>query len=347
MHIHSRHRGAHPHVVAPQAIIARIEAPSPRTPRHHATTTAAAALAMEVFAQDLSTRPPRMRAERRWRTLLQITDALRAAQAARVAHGDLKPANVFVRHDGSVAVGDWASARLEAQHGSTTDTPSGSPVFMAPEAWASYCARERGRSQRYLVFPADAWSLGVIAMHLALPRLWAVLIDSNPAVRGDIKRRSGPPRAIAGMLRAVKRSCEPCMAQFVGRALDSDPRRRATVAELGLIANVGAATARMRVAGEDRAAAAAALEAFTRHNGAAVGAAEAGEQASAVTGGSAGSPSYDEQLWEADAAEAATAQAHMPTSDFAPVDTSDLDDDATEVGDTAVAAMAPTQVCAC
>ena len=251
-HIHSCHPGGHPHVVAPKAVVIRPES-RPDTPGtadypNRISTSHVAAIALEVFAGDLGKPCRPMRTARRWRVLSQCIDALLAAQAAGVAHGDLKSANVFVRDDGSIAVGDWASARFPARHDTTTDAPSGSPVFMSPEAWVSFCSRERGSPQPYRVFPADVWSLGVIAMQLALPERWAAVIEQDPAVKAEVRQRAGLPRGIARMHAAVRRTCEPCTVMFVGRALDAVPERRAGLAELARIANAGYVAACVEVA---------------------------------------------------------------------------------------------------
>ena len=250
----------HPHIVSAHTVIARpdsapddpeqlldpptiaqfaqLNPETPELPRgvHTLITSRVVAYTMEVFGGDLCGVGGALSAEARWRVLAQCIDALLTAQTARVAHGDVKTANIFVRQDGSVALGDWASARLGADADSATDAPSGSPAYMAPEAWACYCARQRGSRSQYRVFPADVWSLGVVAMQLALPARWRRLIEADSAVRGEGGSRLRLRGNLARMHEAVRRECEPLTVRFVDRALDRSPRTRATLAELELLA---------------------------------------------------------------------------------------------------------------
>lgn len=274
-HIHSSHHrtthtpcgGAatptpHPHIVSAHTVIARADSAPDDTkqtldPRpeaqlgqpnaetlgapsgahtHILVTSRVVAYTMEVFCGDLCGVGGGLSAEARWRVLAQCIDALLTAQAARVAHGDVKTANIFVRQDGSVALGDWASARLGADADSATDAPSGSPAYMAPEAWACYCSRQQGSRSRYRVFPADVWSLGVVSVQLALPAQWRRLIEADGAVRGEGPSRLRLRGNLARMHEAVRRECEPLTVRFVDRALDRNPRTRATLSELEVLA---------------------------------------------------------------------------------------------------------------
>jgi eukaryotic-like serine/threonine-protein kinase len=66
----------------------------------------------------------------------QVCDALAAAHAAGVVHGDLKPANILLADTGGVKVVDFGIARLTGQ-GQTEPTASaqvlGTATYMAPE----------------------------------------------------------------------------------------------------------------------------------------------------------------------------------------------------------------------
>ena len=61
-----------------------------------------------------------------WEIMHQVLEALEAAHAVGVHHGNLKPANIFVDREGHVAVSDFSIASL-------TGTDGGTVEFMAPE----------------------------------------------------------------------------------------------------------------------------------------------------------------------------------------------------------------------
>jgi serine/threonine protein kinase len=65
--------------------------------------------------------------------MLQICDGLHAAHERSVVHGDVKPRNLFVQHDGTVKILDFAVARLAAGWSAATRSLSGAPEFMSPE----------------------------------------------------------------------------------------------------------------------------------------------------------------------------------------------------------------------
>lgn len=81
---------------------------------------------------------------------LRVLEALTVAHAHGIQHRDVKPANVFLSHDGRVILTDFGIARLEDQ---ATITESGlligSPGFIAPERLRG----ERGGPE------SDLWSL--------------------------------------------------------------------------------------------------------------------------------------------------------------------------------------------
>jgi predicted Ser/Thr protein kinase len=90
----------------------------------------------------------------------QLADALAAAHAQGIVHGDLKPENVVRTSAGVVKVLDFGLARFE-QHLSNSPTASetaaGTPAYMAPE-------EIRGED---VDFRADLFALGIIVHELA------------------------------------------------------------------------------------------------------------------------------------------------------------------------------------
>ena len=85
---------------------------------------------------------------------LEIARALAAVHGAGVRHRDLKPGNVMVRDDGSVALIDFGLAKHEALAFEITDTGMifGTPHYMSPEQGHGQPADER----------SDLYSLGVM-----------------------------------------------------------------------------------------------------------------------------------------------------------------------------------------
>lgn len=67
------------------------------------------------------------------RCLKPVCQALSYAHECNVIHRDLKPSNIMIQRDGTVKVMDFGIAR-DIQHSSTiTNTPMGTPCYMAPE----------------------------------------------------------------------------------------------------------------------------------------------------------------------------------------------------------------------
>ncbi|HTL39166.1 MAG TPA: protein kinase [Kofleriaceae bacterium] len=91
--------------------------------------------------------------------LTSIADAIDAAHAAKIAHRDLKPDNVFVLDAGGVKLIDFGIAKLvrEDARGPTETGPVlGTPLYMSPEQ----C---RGKE---IGLATDAYSFGALAYHV-------------------------------------------------------------------------------------------------------------------------------------------------------------------------------------
>lgn len=83
--------------------------------------------------------------------LLEVCDALAAAHASRVVHGDVKPENVAVGLRGEVVVLDWGLA-VDLDAPPATPRISGTPRYMSPQ-------RARGEPP---TLTDDVWSLGTM-----------------------------------------------------------------------------------------------------------------------------------------------------------------------------------------
>jgi tRNA A-37 threonylcarbamoyl transferase component Bud32 len=121
-------------------------------------------IAMEYFPKgDLRTRmnepiAPRLALE--W--LGQMASALEAVHACGVLHRDLKPGNVMLRADGSVALIDFGIAKYNQAQTSLTAAGAifGTPYYMSPEQGHGEPVDER----------SDLYSLGVIFYEMLMRR---------------------------------------------------------------------------------------------------------------------------------------------------------------------------------
>ncbi len=86
--------------------------------------------------------------------LRQIASALAAVHAKGVLHRDLKPGNIMLRKDGSIALIDFGLAKKARLEGEITDKGEifGTPYYMSPEQGHGNGVDER----------SDVYSLGVI-----------------------------------------------------------------------------------------------------------------------------------------------------------------------------------------
>jgi serine/threonine protein kinase len=90
------------------------------------------------------------------RIMSELLDALGYSHAHGVVHRDIKPANIILLADGSVKVGDFGVARIEASTLTQAGTVLGSPRFMSPEQFMGQTVD--GRS--------DLYSAGIVLYQL-------------------------------------------------------------------------------------------------------------------------------------------------------------------------------------
>ena len=90
--------------------------------------------------------------------LRQIASALSAVHAKKVLHRDLKPGNIMLRKDGSIALIDFGLAKRARLESAITDKGEifGTPYYMSPEQGHGSTVDER----------SDIYSLGIIFFEL-------------------------------------------------------------------------------------------------------------------------------------------------------------------------------------
>ena len=92
--------------------------------------------------------------------VVQMADALKAAHAANIVHGDLKPSNLMLTTTGQLKVLDFGLAKIETGEKATQLTRAGSTVGTAAYMSPKQSAGEVVDAQ------SDLWSLGVVTYEM-------------------------------------------------------------------------------------------------------------------------------------------------------------------------------------
>lgn len=138
----------------------------------------------------------------------ELSSALVAVHEAGLLHADLKPANVVRDADGRFVLTDFGLGRRPwSQAGAPT--PSGTPMYMAPELFASAPASER----------SDLYSWGMV-LWFALAGRHAFDATSLPGLIEDAKR--GP----AAKLATMRADAPPALVAVIERAIAPAPEAR-------------------------------------------------------------------------------------------------------------------------
>ena len=155
---------------------------------------------------------------------VQCTEALAAAHARGIVHGDLKPANIMLTRGGDVKICDFGLARRVPSSVGAAETTTttqhgiaGTPAYLAPEVVLEQPADER----------ADIFSLGVVFYQmLAVRNPFAA--DGLMATLDRVLHESPDP------LDRVNPHVPSRLARTIHRMLEKDPHERtASVAGIG------------------------------------------------------------------------------------------------------------------
>ena len=148
-----------------------------------------------------------------------VLQALAAAHEAGLAHRDVKPENVLIRHDGMVKVADFGLARAvtAATSSHSTELVWGTAAYLAPEQV------ERGRTDER----SDIYSAGLLLYELltgvkAFPGDSPVQV-AYAHVHGEVPRAGDAVRTVPAEIDA-----------FIQWACANDPERRPTDAAAAL-----------------------------------------------------------------------------------------------------------------
>jgi serine/threonine-protein kinase len=164
----------------------------------------------------------------RLRLFLDVLNAVAYAQAQLIVHGDLKPSNVLVTHDGVAKLLDFGVAALRTEDFSYADTisPQGGPRALTP----GYAAPEQLRGEP-ISAATDVYALGVLLHTLVAGRHPFGSKDSTSTQLVRATLADDLPFASAQVPNAVeRRRVRGDLDAIIARALNREPSRRYAMA---------------------------------------------------------------------------------------------------------------------
>lgn len=141
----------------------------------------------------------------------QIGGALFFAHRSGYVHGDIKPENILITHDGWVHVSDFGLVRAIGEHRTTSSgVPAGTPEYLAPE---------QARGERSITPLADLYSLAIVTYEMTVGRVPFQARSAATLIR--MQEHAGPPPP-SSLLPGFPSRLEAVLM----RALEKDPANR-------------------------------------------------------------------------------------------------------------------------
>ena len=139
--------------------------------------------------------------------LKQIMNGFQELRRNKIMHRDFKLANIFLKSDGTVVIGDFGFAKSGVE---MTSTKLGTPLTMAPELIAS-------SGNVSYTSKADLWSIGVVFYHM-LQGKYPFFGMSNAELMKDIERKT--------VKMPFKKQVSPLAKDLLSKLLVVDPEKR-------------------------------------------------------------------------------------------------------------------------
>ena len=157
----------------------------------------------------------------RVRLFIEVCDALNYAHQQLVVHGDLKPGNILVTHDGRPKLLDFGIAELLDPSTGEEHGPRTHP-WMTP----AYASPEQIRGER-LTATTDVYALGVVLFELLTGRLPYRVDGLTPAQIERVICEDQPPRPSSVVAdESIRRELEGDLDTIILKALSKEPARR-------------------------------------------------------------------------------------------------------------------------
>jgi serine/threonine-protein kinase len=157
----------------------------------------------------------------RLRLFIQVCEALNYAHQQLVVHGDLKPGNILVTHEGRPKLLDFGIAEL-------LDPSTGEGLHPRTQPWMTpaYASPEQICGER-ITAPTDVYALGVVLFELLTARLPYQVDGLTPAQMGRVICEQPPPRPSAMAADEThRRLLEGDLDTIILKALSKEPSRR-------------------------------------------------------------------------------------------------------------------------
>ena len=139
--------------------------------------------------------------------MMQMCEGLAVAHVHGIFHRDVKPGNIFIKHDGTLKILDFGVARLADSNMTASGFIVGTPDFMSPEQ-----ARGRDIDQR-----SDIFSTGAVFYYMLSGRKPFAAPDL-PAVLHKVENEDPAPLTEA--------EAPPGLARIIAKALAKSSARR-------------------------------------------------------------------------------------------------------------------------